>query len=124
MKEIAMFQRRTFSNLIVALLLLAGVRPSLAASLLDQSFDPGPTPALVSGIDFDTPKAQTFTVGIEGILTEVAIDIERQGVEPLLFDLRATTGTKSASINNFRVSKGVAAGWNNSSPHGRDRVGD
>ena len=87
-----MFRRHISSGLIVAMLFIIGGKISFAVPILDQPFDPGLEPTLSSGIDFDIPKAQTFTVGIAGTLTKIDIDIARQGAEPLLFDLRATRG--------------------------------
>ena len=66
-----------------------------AVLVLDQVFDPGPTPTVGSGVSLDIPKAQTFTVGLAGTLARVDVDILRQasvGNGPLLFDVRATGG--------------------------------
>jgi hypothetical protein len=57
-----------------------------SAPILDQSFIPfpaNPTPFL--GIGLDSSGAQTFTVGITGILTEIDVFIQRNG--PILSDL-------------------------------------
>jgi hypothetical protein len=65
-----------------------------AALILDQVFDPGPSRvgSVSSGVSLDIPKAQTFTVGLAGVLVRVDVDIVRQGIGPLLVDVRATTG--------------------------------
>ena len=74
-----------------------------AVLVLDQVFDPGPMPTVGSGVSLDIPKAQTFTVGLAGTLARVDVDILRQasvGNGPLLFDVRATTGSGAPIENN------------------------
>ena len=73
---------------ITLALLFVALSGAVARSepILDQSFVPVPanlTPFL--GIGLDTSGAQTFTVGITGILTEVDVFIQRNG--PILSDL-------------------------------------
>jgi hypothetical protein len=82
-----------------------------SAPILDQSFDPVPanqTPFL--GIGLDSSGAQTFTVGITGILTEVDVFIQRNGpiLSDLHLDVRPTingipTGNDSAALGSVTL---------------------
>ncbi len=60
-----------------------------AASQLDQEFDSGTIGPIVGG---GADAAQTFTVGLDGLLTEVQVRAGRIGGAPLLVDVRRTTG--------------------------------
>jgi PEP-CTERM motif len=90
--------RRVLVPLAVALMVISlPPRAARAVLVLDQVFDPGPSPTAFSGVSLGIPKAQTFTVGLAGTLARVDVDILRQdngplGNGPLLFDVRSTTG--------------------------------
>jgi hypothetical protein len=62
---------------------------STSSPILDQSFEPA-TLSRFLGIGPGTSGAQTFTVGITGILTEVDVLVERNGGAGLRFDIRPT----------------------------------
>jgi len=107
--------RRFLVPLAVALLTItAPTGASHAAPILDQVFDPGPAPTVSAGISGVTDKAQTFTVGIAGTLARVEVDIRRDDntvIEPLLFDVRATTagGAPIESNSTTLASVSIAA---------------
>jgi hypothetical protein len=76
---------------LVSILLICGAQRIEATPILDQSFEPhftNPFPLL--GIAPDDSGAQTFTVGITGILTQVDVFVERNGFANLRFDVRPT----------------------------------
>jgi hypothetical protein len=82
-----------------------------SSSTLDQSFDPVPAnsnPFL--GLGLDNSGAQTFTVGITGILTEVDVYLVRNGpiLSDLHLDIRPTingvpTADDSAALGSVTV---------------------
>jgi hypothetical protein len=72
-------------------LLVCGVNHAGAVPVLDQSFEP-PILDLILGIAEDDTGAQTFTVGIAGVLTQVDVLVERNGFADVHFDLRPTIG--------------------------------
>jgi hypothetical protein len=67
------------------------VTPVAAAPILDQSFD---APSFLAfGFGGDVHLAQTFTVGLAGVLTRVDLEIRRDsGIPDVLFDVRPTEG--------------------------------
>jgi hypothetical protein len=86
---------RTHPIAFVAIILLAVARTAEAEPILDQHYDPPLPPAPTFqfiGITPGTAGAQTFTVGIPGILARVDVGISSNGqlTDPLLFDVRPT----------------------------------
>lgn len=65
--------------------------PASVTAVLDQSFD---APSFLSfGFGGDTQLAQTFTVGVTGVLTRIDIEIRRDaGIPDVVLDVRPTTG--------------------------------
>ena len=78
-------------------MVLASVTVSARAAKLDQSFVPSPQPSLFSTVgDLGTgdkaEQAQTFTVGTNGLLTQVNLDLMGYGTgNGLLLEIRRTT---------------------------------
>jgi hypothetical protein len=100
-------QLSSWIRTITLALLFVALSGTVARSepILDQSFVPvpaNPTPFL--GIDLDTSGAQTFTVGITGILTEVDVFIQRNG--PILSDLHLDV---RPTINGVPTGNDLAA---------------
>jgi hypothetical protein len=82
--------RSVLLALLVVLPVLCGVvadlgsKPAYAAPILDQSFLTG-----VGSVSGDGPFSQTFTIGIAGTLSSVAVSIF--GVKDMTVDIRPTT---------------------------------
>jgi len=70
-------------------LLLCGTHFTASAPILDQSFVPR-TLNRFNGVGPGGFIAQTFTVGITGVLTDVDVLVERNGFADLRFDIRST----------------------------------
>ena len=71
-------------------LLLCGVHHAAAVPVLDQSFEPQ-EPLFFLGTSREGNSAQTFTVGITGILSRVDVLVEKNGPFPeLRLDVRPT----------------------------------
>jgi MYXO-CTERM domain-containing protein len=94
----------------------AGAGVTHAAPMLDQSLVP-PSPAPVSAqfgsTNFNQQRAQTFTAGISGLLTEVAVDAERFGSSTsgnLVLEVRDTNPANGFPVSNgFLLQTSVAA---------------
>lgn len=71
---------------LIPVTLIQSVRTVEAAPTLDQSYEPLSINMSSSRLD----NAQTFTVGVTGMLTRVDVLISRIATADLLFDLRAT----------------------------------
>lgn len=98
----------------IGLLIAAVGSTALADPVLDQSNDPTPTAAAGPGSSNLVDWAQTFTVGVTGTLTSVEVRVFRtSGVtDPLLFDIRTTTGgapTEADAGANILSSFSIAA---------------
>jgi hypothetical protein len=95
MKRIPLKGLSTILMLLLAMLMTHGV---IAASILDQSFIPSPSAAYQGNIirSFGgsyVDQAQTFTVGVDGTLTNVEVLIEGfNQTADLLVDIRPTVG--------------------------------
>jgi hypothetical protein len=92
-----MIQRARCGRLAFAFVLaMTVVRPADAASVLDQSSGTLPTNGFGGFIaDFGIDIAQTFTVGIGGILSGVDVAVARTGSDPvqnLIVEIRSTSG--------------------------------
>jgi hypothetical protein len=82
--------RKGLTSSVVLTLLLCGVHHAGAVPVLDQSFDPQ-NPLFLLGTASEGNSAQTFTVGIEGILSRVDVLVEKNGPFPeLRLDVRPT----------------------------------
>ena len=83
-------------TLVAALLVLAfSAQEVRAASVLDQEFSPATSNITgFVGLSNNIDRAQTFTVGITGLLTDVQvrISVDSTTTDPLLFDIRTTSG--------------------------------
>lgn len=87
--------RMAATQTVAAALLIATVTVPgsvRAAPVLDQSFDASGG-SFLSGITSSQELAQTFTVGLTGLLTSVDVQIRNFGASlPLLLDIRSTSG--------------------------------
>jgi hypothetical protein len=109
---------RSLSALIGILsLLAAGEHDAHAGPVLDQSMVPPDPPTDFSGfgsVAFNQQRAQTFTVGITGVLTQVSVDLERfgTGAGNLVMEIRQTTlqgGVYFPVSNGFLLQTSVPA---------------
>lgn len=92
--------------ILVILTLVLGEARKVTAESLDQSFVP-PIPSVISGVSGDFGEsAQTFTVGISGVLSRVNVLLanEKPNLQfgNLYFDIRPT-------VNGFPVEEDMAA---------------
>jgi hypothetical protein len=88
--ELHLQGRKGWKSSVVLTLLLCGVHHAGAVPVLDQSFQPQ-NPLLLLGTASEGNSAQTFTVGITGILSQVDVLVEQNGPFPeLRLDVRPT----------------------------------
>jgi hypothetical protein len=88
--ELHLQYRKGWKSSVVLILLLCGVHHAGAVPVLDQSFEPQ-NPLLLLGTASEGNSAQTFTVGITGVLSQVDVLIEQNGPFPeLRLDVRPT----------------------------------
>jgi hypothetical protein len=96
-------------------LLAAGAGGANASPILDQQMVPNPVTsnAEFGSRSFNQQRAQTFTVGIGGLLTEVDVDVERFGSSAagnLVLEIRDTNPGNGFPVSNgFRLQTSVAA---------------
>ncbi len=77
--------------------------------VLDQEYDPQGAIGLSSGVSADIPKAQTFTVGVSGVLSRVELYMEQvANLGTLLFDVRDTTPIGTPIEDDTQVLVSVA----------------
>ena len=84
---------RSVALLLIAVLASASfAAPAIAIPVLDQSYDATTGGGLI--ISTSQQGAQTFTVGITGLLTRVDVEVENffNATLPLLLDVRPTIG--------------------------------
>ena len=64
-----------------------------APEQLDQEFDPA-SPGAISGVSRAVPKAQTFTVGVTGLMTRIELTLSEgtSGTGPWTVDIRPAPG--------------------------------
>ena len=97
--------------------------PVFTSPVLDQSYSPGTQPGLSVGIDPDYVRAQTFTVGMAGTLSQVDVWIYKQAAggntaQDLVCELRNTIsgggpapGPALATVAMSATSIGTTPGW-------------
>jgi hypothetical protein len=92
----------SFSGVLLLLFICLAGTASQATPVLDQVSD-GTTIAIAAGISSGNDKAQTFTVGLTGYLTEVDLKLFYNNPSPstydVLFDLRTTEGGVPSELN-------------------------
>jgi hypothetical protein len=109
--------RSGFAPALVAAcaLLAAGAGVANASPMLDQFMVPNPVTsnAEFGSVNFNQQRAQTFTVGLTGLLTEVQVDVERFGSSTagnLVMEIRDTNPSNGFPVTNgFRLQTSVAA---------------
>lgn len=74
----------------VLALVLCGIRHAAAVPILDQSFVPQDPHSFFGTGGTNLNSAQTFTVGITGMLSQVDVLVEKNGPDELRLDVRPT----------------------------------
>lgn len=106
------------NNILVATLLFGFSGYTLAVPMLDQSNEGtvgiGGGTAFIGG-SFSIDRAQTFTVGIDGLLTSFDVQVHKlaTATEDLFWDIRTLVGgipTEGNAGGNILASGSVAAG--------------
>ena len=92
--------------LCVLVICCGAMVPARAMPILDQEFAPDDF-NLSSGIGGSTDKAQTFTVGVEGILASFEFYVKGSG--DLTYEIRATTGGVPTPVTTSPLTSGTVA---------------
>jgi hypothetical protein len=92
MKGDNMIKMKNIAFAVCLLIALLSTNTTNAAPVLDQYFEAGSSSNLTSYVGGAVDKAQTFTVGLSGILSQIDLDIQRITTSnDLIFDIRATS---------------------------------